>query len=106
MRISRLQVIRYEDFVRAPDEALRPVWQMLELPPRPAGERVRSGVNDRYFDRWSTTRNPLRMLDRRTAARHEQDVRRFGYSVRDLALSGPGMPPAAASRPDSSALPG
>jgi hypothetical protein len=99
--VSRVHVIRYEDFVRAPDEALDPVWSMLGLPSQPAGESVRSDVNRSYFDRWSTTRNPVRLLDRRRAARYDQAVRRFGYSVRDLAFTVRDMPCAAERRPGS-----
>jgi hypothetical protein len=99
--VSRVHVIRYEDFVRAPDETLHPVWSMLALPSQPAGESVRDNVNRTYFDRWSTTRNPVRLLDRRRAARHDEAVRRFGYSLRDLAFTGRDMPRAAEGRPGS-----
>ncbi|MFL6049617.1 MAG: sulfotransferase family protein [Gaiellales bacterium] len=99
--VSRVHVIRYEDFVRAPEETLRPVWSTLGLPSQPAGERVRSDVNRTYFERWSKTRNPVRVLDRRRAERHDEAARRFGYSVRDLAFSGRNTPRAAERRPGS-----
>jgi hypothetical protein len=45
-------------------------------------------VNDRYFRRWRSRRNPYRALDRRrTIRRWEPDVRRFGYSLVDTDMA-------------------
>jgi len=61
-----------------------PTLKSLGLPPHPSGEHVRTGVNDGYFARWRSRRNPYRALDRRrTIARWEAEVRRFGYSLVD-----------------------
>jgi hypothetical protein len=83
--LRNVQVVRYERFVADPDAELARLFAGIGLDPCPSGEAVRRGVNDRYFARWASNRNPLRTIDRsRTVARCEADVRRFGYSLVDL----------------------
>jgi Sulfotransferase family len=83
--VPSVSVIRYEDFVADPDGVLAAVFHSVGLPPNPAGEEVRTEINQRYLDFWRGTRNPLRVLDRRIAVgRFEQRARRFGYSLRSL----------------------
>ena len=82
-QVERLMVIRYEDFVAAPDATLAAAFRFIGLEPRPSGLEVRSGVNDAYFRRWRANRwNPYKRFDtdravRRLAAR----AGRFGYSL-------------------------
>jgi hypothetical protein len=86
-QLRRLHVVRYERFVADPDAELARIFAAVGLTPQPSGEHVRAGVNDAYFARWRSRLNPYRALDRRrTAARLEGDVRRFGYSLVDLDL--------------------
>jgi hypothetical protein len=86
-RVSPVTVLRYEDFVADPDAALARIFASVGLPPSPAGEEVRPDINERYFDFWRGTRNPLRVLDRRVAvSRFDARVRRFGYSLGTLAV--------------------
>jgi hypothetical protein len=83
--LRNVQLVRYERFVADPDAELARLFAALGLEPHPSGEAVRRGVNDRYFARWESNRNPLRRIDRsRTISRCEADVRRFGYSLVDL----------------------
>jgi hypothetical protein len=85
--VSPVTIVRYEDFVRNPDETLARIFASVGLPPHGAGEEVRSDINDRYFRAWSGTRNPLRMIDRRLAvSRFEESAREFGYSLTDLEM--------------------
>ena len=105
-RLRRLHVVRYERVVADPDAELARVFAGIGLPPHPSGEHVRAGVNDAYFARWRSPHNPYRAVDRRrTIARWEPEVRRFGYSlvdldaVTDLPLSAP--PDAQAPSPDT-----
>jgi hypothetical protein len=89
--VQRLFLVRYEDFVRDPDAVLARVYARLGVPPAPAGEEVRSHVNDRYLALWHRTRNPLRVLDRAIAtARFDGFVQQFGYSLRDIDALGGG----------------
>ena len=91
--VSPVTILRYEDFVADPDRALARVFESVGLTAHPAGEDVRRDINERYFDFWRTTRNPLRMLDRRTAVRRfESSARRFGYSLADLTVTDPTDP--------------
>ena len=86
--LRRLHVVRYERFVADPDAELARIFAALGLAPHPSGEHVRAGVNDAYFARWRSRRNPYRAVDRRrTTARWEADVRRFGYSLVDTAMA-------------------
>jgi hypothetical protein len=83
--LRSVQVVRYERFVADPDAELARLFAGMGLEPKASGEPVRRGVNDRYFARFTGSRNPLVVLDRsRAVARCESDVRRFGYSLVDL----------------------
>jgi Sulfotransferase family len=87
-RLRRLCVVRYERFVADPDAELARIFTAAGLTPCPSGERVRAGVNDAYFARWRSRLNPHRALDRRrTIARWEPEVRRFGYSLVDTGIA-------------------
>jgi hypothetical protein len=94
--LRRLHVVRYERFVADPDAELARIFAAVGLAPHPSGEHVRAGVNKRYFVRWRSRLNPHRAIDRRrTIARWEPEVRKFGYSlvdtetVADVPLPGP-----------------
>jgi Sulfotransferase family len=93
--VRALHLVRYERFVADPDGELAHLQVALGLEPHPSGERVRTDANERYLARWRSRLNPHRALDRRrTVARFEADVRRFGYSLVDLGLVGRGpLPP-------------
>ncbi len=83
--LRSLHVVRYERFVADPGAELGRLFTAIGLAPAGEVDAVRGGVNDAYFRRFRSGRNPLRALDRsRAVARHEADVRRFGYSLIDL----------------------
>jgi hypothetical protein len=85
--VQRLHVVRYERFVADPEADLARIFAAVGLGPYPSGEHVRTGVNDAYFARWRSRLNPHRAIDRRrTIARWEPEVRRFGYSLVDTGI--------------------
>ncbi len=92
--VQRLMVMRYEDFVAAPDDVLASAFRFIGVEPRPSGLQVRTGVNDAYFSRWGGPRwNPLRRADaRRAVERFSDRVARFGYSMQTPAVMG-ALPP-------------
>lgn len=45
-------VMRYEDFVAAPEETLNRIYAFLSLSPQPPAESVIPGVNVEYFTQW------------------------------------------------------
>ncbi|HLK43600.1 MAG TPA: sulfotransferase, partial [Thermoleophilia bacterium] len=83
--LRRVQLVRYEEFVADPDRRLAQIFALVGLDPVPAGEPVRTGINERYFAGWEArARWPHGRLDRAVAVRrHEADARRLGYSLRD-----------------------
>jgi hypothetical protein len=83
--VRNLRVVRYEHLVADPDAALAPVFSAVSLEPPSLAALVQPGRNDEYFHRWRTFADPLRRGDRRrTIARWEAEVNRFGYSLLDL----------------------
>jgi len=92
--VRRLMVMRYEDFVAAPDAVLASAFRFIGVEPRPSGLQVRTGVNDAYFSRWGGPRwNPLRRADAsRAVERFSDRVARFGYSMQTPAVMG-ALPP-------------
>lgn len=81
-----LFVLRYEDLVRDPTGALRPITERLGLAPFDPTATVRTDTNDRYFRRFRHSRLlPARWKIARDVARFDDRVRAlgFGYSLRD-----------------------
>jgi hypothetical protein len=81
--LDRVYELRYEDFVREPQQHLDALCGFLGLETSPLGREVRQGVNDRYRERWSArTRNPLtRPYTSWVVRRFEPRVLRLGYSL-------------------------
>lgn len=89
--LERVHVVKYEDLVAAPDEEIADVHAFLDLDPAPVRREVRRDVNARYFGRWRARREGW--LDGLyigwLASRFEEQARRFGYSLEDLARCEP-----------------
>jgi hypothetical protein len=85
--LEHLIVLRYEDFVAAPDARLADVFRFVGVEPKPSGLTVKTTINDAYFTRWAANRwNPLKRYDTdRAVERFEERVNRFGYSLREPA---------------------
>jgi hypothetical protein len=88
-RLERQIVVRYEEFVRAPQAVVDRVWTLLGVPPGPAVRGVLGDANGTYFARWESS-DPIQRA-RRTflVRRFEPQMRAFGYSLRDLNFVGP-----------------
>lgn len=85
-RLKRVLVIRYEDFVREPNAHLSRIFAFLGVEPRATTLDVAPDINGKYFSRWLARRNsPLtRFYMSFLERRFEQQIARFGYSLRDL----------------------
>jgi hypothetical protein len=90
-RIEHLHVMRYEEFVAAPDERLAEVFRFIGVQPRPSGLEVKRDSNDAYFRRWAVARrSPRTSADTDQAVETlEERVNRFGYSLRQPVLLTP-----------------
>ena len=92
--IRNLRIVRYEHLVADPGAALAPVFAAVSLTPPSLSGLVQSGRSDEYFHRWRRRRH------RRTIARWEADVNRFGYSLIDLRRAdNAALPPPPANNP-------
>lgn len=84
--LERLQLVRYEDFVRDPRACLEHVYAFLGLEAAPTTLEVRTDSNARYLADWRARgaglpgRAYLELLRRRFGAR----VERWGYSLSEL----------------------
>jgi Sulfotransferase family len=92
--VRNLRIVRYEHLVADPVAALAPVFATISLTPPPLSGLVLPGRNDEYFRRWRTLPDPIHGWDRRRSiARWEADINRFGYSLTDLRRTdGPALP--------------
>ena len=82
--LSRLMVLRYEDFVRTPDAVMSHVHSFLGLSTHPLQREVRSDINERYFRQYEALarKNLIRQIyDRTIRWAFESRVRKFGYSL-------------------------
>jgi hypothetical protein len=90
-RVEHLHLMRYEEFVAAPDERLGEVFRFVGVDPRPSGLEVRRDINDAYFRRWAVARRtPGTSTDIAQAVETlEERVAPFGYSLRQPVLLTP-----------------
>lgn len=83
--LTRCLVLRYEDFVQAPQQVLSDVYRFVGVSDYPLQRAVRADINGRYFARWSEALSSGALRDRlhayRLASKYELAVRRFGYSL-------------------------
>ena len=87
--LARSMFLKYEDLVADPQGQLDGVSAFLGVPPHPVDQKVRTGINDKYFDAWDedNLRHPRRY--RKAITAYEARTRRFGYSLVDPAWQGP-----------------
>jgi Sulfotransferase family len=78
--IERVVVVRYEDLVTRSDEVLGALQSFLALDPVTGGEDPRRDLNDRYLEDWRSGGLLTHLANRRTVARYESVIARFGYS--------------------------
>jgi hypothetical protein len=88
-RLERQIVLRYEEFVRAPQAVVDRVWTFLDLPNGPAVRGVLGDANRTYFARWESS-DPIQRARRTFLVRQfEPQMHAFGYSLRDVDFVGP-----------------
>jgi Sulfotransferase family len=78
--IRRLILVRYEALV-AETELLARLQGELGVTPFEARIERRSGVNEKYFERWAGEGLPRRAFNAAVARRYERRANRFGYSL-------------------------
>jgi Sulfotransferase family len=99
--LENVVVERYERLVREPDACLRAVYDHLGVEVLPAQREVRSGGNERYFERWREALSSPSGAAELEPLRQELEpqVRELGYSLEDLNLVADGYArPAAGAR--------
>lgn len=80
--LDRVYVLRYEDFVAAPQAEIDKVHQFLNLDKIPIQHKVHPDVNSKYFSRWCRDRErPWNRLWFPINADLEKRANRFGYSI-------------------------
>src|SRR5207249_5503048 len=87
--LENVLVVKYEDFVREPQETFDTITTRLGLPSQPLGLEVRD-ANQQYFRRWRTRLDPVTALYKRgLVRRYEPEVAPFGYSLADVSRVAP-----------------
>lgn len=56
-QLKNLMVIRYEDLTDRPASVLENVWEFLDLEVFNPMREIKSGINQKYFDRWRKLKN-------------------------------------------------
>jgi hypothetical protein len=83
--ISRLLMLKYEDFVEQPQSALEKIYSFLDLPDHPNATEVHEDANEQYLRLWRTGQDGVFSGDRiqtdRIMAQYERRVAAFGYSL-------------------------
>jgi len=80
--LDKSYVLRYEKFVRAPQRIVDDIFRFLQLPSVRIEHSVKSGVNDKYYAMWESTRLSLKNRVLPVVNRNlEKRANRFGYSL-------------------------
>jgi hypothetical protein len=82
--IEHMLVLRYENLISSPSEALAAVWNFLNVRPIQPEEHIRSTGNDRYFSHWELQKRgsyPQRAVTRVVSALFEARFNAYGYSL-------------------------
>lgn len=82
--IESLLVVRYEDLTEKPESTMEEVWKFLGVEDSDLSQEVRSGVNEKYFERWRQMRDGglFRSLHSGyVLSAYEGKANSFGYSL-------------------------
>lgn len=75
-------VLKYEDFVVAPQKTVDEIFAHLGLEPVQVTHQIRTDINDKYFRMWERDRkNPFKRLFSKVPPEYEARANRFGYSI-------------------------
>jgi hypothetical protein len=85
--LNKVYVLRYEEFVGEPAQALGALCDWLGVEPVRINQQVMPDVNSRYFKRWQRdVHNPIKNKFfgfARLGKKYEERARAFGYSIND-----------------------
>ena len=88
--LRRVMVVKYEEFAARPQPTLNEIYEFLGLDSWLCGDKIEPDVNSRYLAQWQALSQDPHQQDGIEQALHlEQQVRRFGYSLKDWRLCGP-----------------
>lgn len=94
--INNIKVIKYEDFVTKNRYIMRSIFQFIGIESIDIDTNIIDDINSKYFSEWG--RRPMlnfnvpiikHVYRRYCDTIFEKDVSRFGYSLKDLALTRP-----------------
>jgi hypothetical protein len=85
--LNKVYVLRYEEFVGEPDQALRALCDWIGIEPVKVAEQVMPDANRKYFRRWQRdVRSPIKNIFSgfaRLCKTYEERANAFGYSIND-----------------------
>jgi hypothetical protein len=89
--LKNVFVVKYEEFVAQPERWVNDMYRFLGLSDFSMSQKILTGVNQRYFDRWQQNQSGLfsGRMARNIIEKYEERVRCFGYSLTDLDWIGP-----------------
>jgi len=79
--------IKYEDFVKSPQEEIDKVYDYLSIPSCRITHNIRSDVNKKYYDMWESNIDILSsipLMKKGIPSSLELRANKFGYSLRHL----------------------
>jgi hypothetical protein len=79
--VDKAITLRYEDVVAAPQDEYAATLKWLGLEDDTTDETVNTGINEKYFQHWSTGGPIARRSARRATETFAQRVERLGYSM-------------------------
>ena len=72
-------IIRYEDFIKNPNNEIQKIYNFLNLPIAEINQKVERNLNEKYFLTWETNKNKAHIKDKSK----EEIANLFGYSLGD-----------------------
>jgi len=84
--LRRYYILRYDDFVRNPDQELDKVYKFLNIESYEIGETIIPDINERYFEKWTKAERSLikgRQIER-IQKQFDARVKMFGYGLYKL----------------------
>jgi hypothetical protein len=89
--LKQVIILKYEEFVRAPQKHLSRIFAFLDVPDHPPEQEIRTDINAKYIGFWnaSAARLPGSLVTKAISASFEGRVRSFGYSIMNPEMVGP-----------------
>lgn len=82
--LENVYVVKYEDFVTAPESTLKAIFSFLGIDNAPITQKMRSNVNDKYFVQWEKFQKGLftRSHASQVIEDFEERANYFGYDLK------------------------